>query len=204
MAYMTSKGLDIMRNTVIERKKAQEEYGKPKLKFIYLKDGESKRIRFLLDLKDVINIFYHTIPVLAKGKTIFPKFACTQDESCPACQATNKKIKKVNYAFRIPVVDLDEDEVCIWEGSTTTAQVLLNFTDVNETLLGIEFTLTRLGEGLATKYTLTPSLKETEFDISKYEVPEGYDLKVDIEKMKDALKVADGLGDEEEEFNSPC
>ena len=55
LAYMTSKGLDIMRNTVIERKKAQEEYGN-KIKFLKVKDGEKKRIRFLVDINEVLNI----------------------------------------------------------------------------------------------------------------------------------------------------
>lgn len=187
MAFTTSKGLSAMKQIVAEKKQQQEEFGS-RMNYLKLEDGAKKRIRFLVDEDGLLSLKYHNVTLKVNGKKQYRKYACTEDETCLLCKCEDKDIKKVSYRFRIPVLDIEADEVAIWEGGVKVAQQLIDVFDEYGTLTDRDYKLSRTGTGLGTTYNLMPTDK-AERDISKYEIPENYGLVPSLEEQEKVLKL---------------
>jgi len=124
-----------------------------KLMHILLKDNE-----------EPVSYWTHYIPSkVAKG----PKGAvviCPGRDVCPACADGTFRTKRVHA---INVWDYENKTVKILEGGNSIFQALKQIKDQIGSLLTVDISIKKSGEGMNTKYSVVPIPMMSPFDISK-------------------------------------
>lgn len=169
-----------------------EERNSGKAKWLQLKDGEGVTIQFISEI-DPDSSFYdqdrglaiavaeHTNPKNFKRKAVCTRGTEGRCIGCEMAQAHPKTgwASKIKMYFNILVTPKKEDPyVAIWSISvnekSTSFQTLKSYFEDNGHISGTTWSLKRSGKDFNnTTYTLLPSTKAVEKDLSEYEI---YDL----------------------------
>lgn len=139
-----------------EAKELASKGGNFEFGFLSLKDGESKRVRFLHDTIESIQSFtVHSVQVSNGGQVRTKNVDCLRApnepvQKCPLCAISNRPKARIYLAL----VDETTHQVLIWERAASFLTELegyfKRFGDLRDMLFDIE----RKGTGLNTTYTL--------------------------------------------------
>jgi hypothetical protein len=205
-------------------KRAREEIeakmaaGGPRFMYFRLKPDESAVIRFLEEGDDIAWAYCHELP--PRGNREYPEqVVCLDSEddgtACPMCEHGMKRSFKgwVNIIWRdAPVFKRDadnkiernrknepmvvghDDQVAVWTSGINVFEEIAGKTASYKGLLNRDWVITRIGEGLKTKYRIEPLLDDNGDPIKKpmsdkdKELAEG---KADTGKVSEPLSYDD-------------
>lgn len=134
---------------------------------IYLKDGESIRVRFLTPPEEWPVYKEHRVQRAGKWWQV----PCLMNEGCPLC-ADEEPAREV---ARIPVYDVEKKEVRFWKTGPRVSQELLLRYEKGK-LLDRDYNIIREGDDQNTKYILDAEDKEKRPELKKIKIP-------DVQKM---------------------
>lgn len=126
--------------------------GQSKGKFIYFREGEKKRIRFLNDMEDGMEISFHDS--FAKGVNVPCQEIFGRD--CPYCEDEELRTRNL-YAWS--VYDYEAKEVKIFMqavNNCTAIPAIMALYETYGTLLDRDFVLTKTGQAQNTTYSVVP------------------------------------------------
>lgn len=138
---------------VLDKIKSEaQKTGSSKGKFFYVKDGEKRRIRFLQDLEDGVEIVMHSS--YEKGITV----PCQEafDRDCKYCEDDGMKTR-TNFAWS--VYDYEADEVRIFMFPVNQCSPIAGITAIYEnyeTLVDRDLVVSVSGKNTSKTYTVLP------------------------------------------------
>ena len=126
--------------------------GGSKSKFFYVKDGDKRRIRFLQDMDDGIEVTFHDsyeANINVPCRELFGK-------SCPYCEEEGLRTR-IQYAWSIWDYDANEVKIFMFpmNNCTPIGQVAAMY-ETYGTLLDRDFVVQRTGKQQNTSYTIIP------------------------------------------------
>lgn len=126
--------------------------GGSKSKFFYVKDGDKRRIRFLQDMDDGVEVTFHDsyeANINIPCREVFGK-------SCPYCEEEGLRTR-IQYAWSIWDYDANEVKVFMFpmNNCTPIGQVAAMY-ETYGTLLDRDFVVQRTGKQQNTSYTIIP------------------------------------------------
>lgn len=133
-------------------KQDAQKSGGSKSKFFYVKDGDKRRVRFLQDMDDGMEVTFHDnyeANINVPCRELFGK-------SCPYCEEEGLRTR-VQYAWS--VWDYDSNEVKIFMFAMNNCSPIGNVAAMYETygtLLDRDFIVQRTGKQQNTSYTVIP------------------------------------------------
>ena len=170
-------------------------------RMFYVSDGQKKRVRFLSDAEDAIQILFHD----KWGELNTP---CLEyyGKNCPYCDRSDVRSRD-NFAWSVYNYDTKEVEVLMYKANDSTpVPALLAMYEAYGTLLDRDYIISRTGEKLETSYSVVPldkkgfvkkvkALTETQvFEI----LQKAFDVELDDSEVDDE-GWSDDEDDEEEE-----
>lgn len=126
--------------------------GQSKGKFLYFKEGDKKRIRFLTDMEDGMQIPFHDS--FTKGVNVPCQELFGRD--CPYCEDDELRTRNL-YAWS--VYDYESKEVKIFMqavNNCTAIPAIMALYENYGTLLDRDLVITRTGKGQSTTYSVVP------------------------------------------------
>jgi hypothetical protein len=158
-----------------------EEFFGKRTQYLTLKSGESKLIRFITPVDEIISIFEHSNQFAGHWRTV----PCLGKEECPLCQAGERASLRL-YTL---VIDREDDTIKLFKLSKTVGQQLKSLIEEYGDITKRDFKVYRQGEKTNTSYQFFPK-DPTPVDLSKYDIPNLEELikfysKEEIEKMMD-------------------
>ena len=136
-------------------------------------DRDSKKVRFLFDsIDDVRGYCVHQVQVGDKKRYVncLHEYGKPKDD-CPFCRAGKFTVAK----YFIPLLNLEEDKVQMWERGRTFGDRLTSICARNPHLMTHGFEIERVGKKGDTKTTYEiysdPSNDDPDFDLNSYEIP---------------------------------
>lgn len=156
-----------------------EEFFGKRTQYLTLKSGESKLIRFITPVDEIISIFEHSNQFAGHWRTV----PCLGKDECPLCQAGERASLRL-YTL---VIDREDDTIKLFKLSKTVGQQLKSLIEEYGDITKRDFKVYRQGEKTNTSYQFFPK-DPTPIDLSKYDIPNLEELikfysKEDIEKM---------------------
>ena len=141
-------------------KEAQEisKRGDFEFTFLGLKNGQSKRVRFLHNSIDSIPSFtVHSVSITDGQNTSYKSVDCLRAlnepvQKCPLCAIGNKPKARI-FLF---LVDENNHDLIVWERSAQFLDEMQGYFERYGDLRDYVFDIERRGEKLDTKYTLYP------------------------------------------------
>lgn len=124
-----------------------------------LKPGESRTVRILTPLEEIISVYEHTEQFDGRWKTV----TCLGKNDCPLCHAG----KRPSFRSYLVVLDREDNRVKIFKASKKVGQTLVALVEEYGDLSDRDFRISRQGERLDTTYTFLPR-DPRPFDISPY------------------------------------
>lgn len=141
----------------LEAKEMASKGGNLQFNFLSLKDGESKRVRFLhASIEDIPAYSAHSVKVNVGGSEKFKNVNCLRSsnepvQKCPLCAIGNKPRARIYLALT------DEtNTVYIWERSGQFLEEMEGYFTRYGDLRNHLFDIERRGTGLNTKYNIFP------------------------------------------------
>jgi hypothetical protein len=158
-----------------------EFFGK-KTQYFRLKSGESRLIRFITPVEEIVSIFEHSEQLAGGWKNI----PCLGKE-CPLCEVGQKPSLR-SYAL---IIDREDDTVKVFKMSKTVAQQLISLIQEYGDITKRDFKVYRQGEKTNTSYQFFPK-DPAPVDLSKYDIPKLEDIirfysKEEIEDLMDGI-----------------
>jgi len=135
-------------------------FGK-KTQYFKLKSGESRLIRFITPIDNIVSIFEHSEQLGGGWKTI----PCL-GKDCPLCEVGQRPSLK-SYML---VIDREDDTVKIFKASKTVAQQLISLVQEYGDITKRDFKVYRQGEKINTSYQFFPK-DPSPVDLTKYDIP---------------------------------
>lgn len=166
--------------------------GRSKGKFIYFREGEKKRVRFLNDMDEGMEIPFHDS--FEKGVNV----PCQElyGKDCSYCEDDELRTRSL-YAWS--VYDYDAKEVKIFMqavNNCTAIPAIMAMYDTYGTLLDRDFVITRTGKGQNTTYSVVP------MDKNKFrnEKAKALSVKTILKNLAQAYPVDDDNEDDDEDY----
>lgn len=177
---------------ILERiKEESKKAGKSKGKFLYCRPDEKKRIRFLSDFDEGMEIVFHD----SFEQSINVPCQELYGEECPYCEMEDLRTRSL---FLWSVYDYEDKEVKILMQAVnqcTAVATLAAIYDNNGTLLDRDITLIKRGSGSSTNYAVLTNDKNTFKNTKAKPLSEQAIIKI----LREAYP-ADGESEEEEEY----
>lgn len=155
--------------SIKEMKNEIKKSGSSKGKILYVREDDKKRVRFLCDAEDGLELTFHDS--FAEGIDVL----CNEElgKDCKYCEMDSLRTRK-KYAW--PVWDYDAKEIKILifaANNCTPVPAIVGMYETYETLLDRDFVISRTGKQQNTNYTVIPmdkskfKTKIKDSDISK-------------------------------------
>lgn len=129
--------------------------GGSKGKILFIKDGSKKRIRFLCDAEDGMELTFHDS--YSEGINAL----CLEEmgKDCPYCERDELRTRKL-YAWSVWDYDSKEVKVLLYAANNCTPiPNIIAMYEAYGTLLDRDFVISRTGSGQNTSYTVIPQDK---------------------------------------------
>lgn len=168
--------------------------GQSKGKFIYFREGEKKRIRFLTDMEDGMQIPFHDS--YARGINVPCQELFGRD--CKYCEDDDLRTRNL-YAWSVYDYESKEVKILMQAVNNCTAiPAIMALYENYGTLLDRDLVVTRAGSGQSTTYSVVP------MDKNKFRNTKAKPLSnKSILKYLDQAYPADGDDDEDDEEDRP-
>lgn len=145
-------------------KKAAKEQGGDRAKIMYWKDGDKKRIRFINDMEDGVEVMFHN-----SFKDNINALCLKQvGKECPYCGDERVKDKKL-FAWSVWDYEAEEVKIFMFVASSKCSPIL-NLASMYEdygTLMDRDYNIKREGKQLNTNYSVIPMDKKKFIESAK-------------------------------------
>jgi hypothetical protein len=146
------------------------------MELLKIEDGQSRVVRILSTVDEIMGVYEHTEQINGSWKTL----TCLDKNSnkkgeCPMCAAG----KNASFKAYIPMLDRTDGKVKIFKASKDVVKQILGLVDEYGDLTDRDYKIARNGAKLQTTYQFLPKDKKKE-DLSAYELP---DIEDRIEPM---------------------
>lgn len=178
------------------------------LVFMKVKDKEKKRVRFLTDLDDSIQVTFHDNFKLGVGNPCYKYFG---RKACPFCGKDKSEGYRTRDLFIFSVYDYESKEIkLMMEAANDCSPIpaMLDFYETHGTICDRDYIISRRGKMIDTSYTLIPGDKKrfkgdgTFEALSEDEIFEKLKERY-LTKMKNILqKIEDGTFGAEEDLDN--
>jgi hypothetical protein len=148
--------------------------------FIAVKEDEPVTIVPILPTEQIVSIDLHAFWTVNPAVT----FACLDgtDEGCPGCELGDKAA----YRAFLPVLDSEGDMKMFAFGISVERQLVTLEEELGE-IVGLKLRVKRTGTGLATKYQVINTGKNTEVEVTEKEATKFVESNIDV-KDRDTIE----------------